>query len=166
MLRFVVLLSVPTIAFNVFFYLWLSEQAFFESYLNLNARASAAFLNLFGDDVRVNGTSLSSSRYALQIKSGCDALQSVAFFVLAVLASQVSMPLIRRLPVIVAGTAVMLTVNLVRIISLYYTGVYFPDAFETMHIDVWQAVFIFLPLVLWVVWARRVMRRERAMAHA
>lgn len=165
MVRFVVILGGLTLAFNALFYLWVSEQPFFEAYLNLNARASAAFLNFFGDNVRVTGTSLSSPRYALDIKSGCDGLQSSAFFVLAVLASQVSTPLLRRVPAIVVGTVVMLAVNLARIVSLYYTGIYFPSAFETMHIDVWQAVFIFLPLVLWILWIRRAIQPKVAKSH-
>ena len=75
-LRFVLLLGIPTIGFNVLFYLWFSHQPFFETYLSLNARASAALLNLMGSDVRANGALLSSVDFSLQIKSGCDAFSS------------------------------------------------------------------------------------------
>lgn len=36
--------------------------------------------------------------------------------------------------------------------SLYYTGIYFPSAFRTMHVDVWQPAFIGLALFFWVIW--------------
>ena len=49
---------------------------------------------------------------------------------------------------------VLLSMNLVRLISLYYAGVYVPSLFEALHVEVWQAVFIFVPIVLWVIWER------------
>ena len=59
-----------------------------------------------------------------------------------------------RLTPMLLGTLLLLAINLVRIVSLYYTGVYFPSAFETVHIDVWQTLFVFLPLVFWLIWLR------------
>ena len=58
------------------------------------------------------------------------------------------------------GTVLLLSMNLVRIITLYYAGIHFPNAFETLHVEVWQAVFIFVPIVLWVIWERFVARRS------
>jgi exosortase/archaeosortase family protein len=93
---------------------------------------------------------------------GCDALQSAVFLMFAVVASPLGLPLRSRVPFIILGTLFLLGLNLVRIISLYYTGVYWKSAFETIHIDVWQPVFIFVPLVMWVIWARRAMIHEAA----
>ena len=157
--RFVLILGGLIGAFNVFFYLWLAKSDFFEGYLNLNAKLTAAFIGLFEDGVSAAGSSV-SGRYSVQIRMGCDALQSSVFLIFAVLASPFTLSLRSRLPFIIVGTLFLLLLNLVRIISLYYTGVYFPRAFEAMHLDVWQPVFIFVPLVLWIVWARWVMRRR------
>ena len=95
-------------------------------------------------------------------------MQSSAFLAFAVLASPSRVSIVRRIPFMVLGTLSLLVLNLVRIISLYYTGVWFPRAFDAMHIDVWQPIFIFLPLVMWVVWARATMRRKprKADVHA
>ena len=151
--RFVLILGGLIGAFNVFFYLWLTKSDFFEGYLNLNAKLTAAFIGLFEDGVAAMGSSVSSSRFSVQIRGGCDALQSSVFLMFAVLASPFRLSLRSRLPFIVLGTTFLLLLNLVRIISLYYTGVHFPHAFEAMHLDVWQPVFILLALVFWVVWA-------------
>ena len=159
--RFVLILGGLIAAFNLFFYLWLNKSDFFEGYLHLNARLTAAFIGLFEDGVTAAGSSV-SGRYSVQIKQGCDALQSSVFLMFAVLASPFRLSLRSRLPFVIVGTLFLLLLNLVRIISLYYTGVYFPQAFEAMHLDVWQPVFIFVPLVLWIVWARWVMRRRTA----
>ena len=163
-LRFVLVFGLLLGGFNLFFYLWFSKGETFEAYLQLNARCSAGVLTMLGDQATANGTAITASRYQLDIRRGCDALQASAFFVLGVLASPSRVRLLRRLPPIVLGTVFLLVMNLVRIVSLYYTGVYFPRAFDVMHVDVWQALFIFLPLFLWVVWARWVERGEAVTA--
>ncbi len=157
-LRFVVVLGLLICVFEVCFYLWITKGSLFLSYLNLNARATAAILNVFGAQATTADRSIVSPDFSLSIEAGCDAIQSSAFFVFVVLASPVSVPLRRRIPFVLAGTLFLLTVNLIRIVSLFYTGVYFPSAFEMMHLEVWQAGFIFLPLVMWILWATRVRR--------
>jgi exosortase/archaeosortase family protein len=46
----------------------------------------------------------------------------------------------------------LLILNLVRIVSLFLIGVYFHRIFDLTHIDVWQALFIFLAVLLWILW--------------
>ncbi len=105
-------------------------------------------LRVLGDDAAAKGTSITSSRFALDVKRGCDAIQASAFFVFGVLASPAPVSLLSRVVPLAVGTLFLLVMNLVRIVSLYYTGVYFPKAFDVIHVDVWQALFIFLPLFL------------------
>ena len=154
-LRFVLVLGVLMGLFNALFYAWLIKTAFFDAYLGLNAEACAVVLRWFGESAAATGTQLASPRYSLEIKHGCDAIQASAFFVFAMLAFPSAVPRLARLRYVVVGTAMLLLLNLVRIITLYYTGVYYPAAFEVMHFDVWQTFFIFLALMLWLVWARR-----------
>ncbi len=153
------------VLFNVFFYIGVSEDSVFGSYLNLNARFTAAFVNAFGDDATVSGTSIGSSRFRLGIAPGCDGIQAAAFFVFALFASPAAVPLLARIPAMVAGTLLLLSMNLVRIISLYYAGIYTPSLFEVLHVEVWQAVFIFVPLVMWVTWEGIVRRRGATRAN-
>ena len=154
-------LSILYGGFNAVFYVWLSQGSFFETYLKWNAKLTAMFLNAVGDDATVDGVNVVSPRWSLEIRSGCDGIQASAFFVFAVLTSPVSVSLRARAAPMLVGTLILLLLNLVRIISLYYTGVYSPSLFELMHVDVWQAVFVFLPLTFWVVWVRRAMQRGR-----
>ena len=116
-----------------------------------NATVSTAILNLFGEGATSDKTSISSPRYSINIAHGCDAIEPAALFVAAVLAFPASIG--SKLPALFAGTFLLLTINLVRIVSLFYTGVYWPKAFETMHVDVWQPAFIVLSLFLWTLWA-------------
>jgi exosortase/archaeosortase family protein len=52
------------------------------------------------------------------------------------------------------GIVFLLLINLVRIISLFLTGLYFPKAFPLMHEDIWQGLFIFCVIGLMIFWIR------------
>ncbi len=52
----------------------------------------------------------------------------------------------------IIGALLLLALNLVRIVSLFLIGVYSPRIFALMHIDVWQALFIFFAVLFWILW--------------
>jgi len=117
-------------------------------------------LKAFGwSDVTRQGTTVSSPAGSITVARGCDAMEPAALFISAVLASPVSWGA-RALAAIV-GTALLLTINLVRIISLFWCAVKWRAAFDIMHLDVWQALFIFLAIFLWAMWAAWAVKRHR-----
>ncbi len=164
--RFVVLLAGLFALFNVAFYGWIAESEFFGKYLALNAQASVPFIRIFDSGALAEGNHIRSPRFSLEIKHGCDALQPTAFFVFAMLSSPVPISLRRRILPILIGTAALLVLNIFRIVTLFYSGLKFPTLFETLHLDIWQAVFIFLPLVFWIGWALRVTRQPSDRSNA
>jgi exosortase/archaeosortase family protein len=92
----------------------------------------------------------------LRIGKGCDGLEPTALFAAAVLAF--SAPILLKLPALAIGIPLLVVLNLLRIVSLYLVGVYHPALFHTIHIDVWQALFILVGSVffgLWILWATR-----------
>lgn len=119
--------------------------------LELNARASAAVLNIFGEGAEAADTTLRSRRYQVNIAHGCDAIEPIALFIAAVLAFPA--PVRTKWPGLLAGVLALTVLNVVRIISLFYVGIHWQSAFETMHEDVWQPAFIVFSLFFWVVWA-------------
>ena len=140
------------------------QRHIFPAYLKLNTQGSAAILRLLGDDARAVETRLVSSRFAVEIRRGCDAIEPSALFAAAVLAFPARWRL--RLLGALVGVVILAILNFVRILTLYYVGVYAPKVFETMHMDVWQPAFIALALVLWVVWALWATRPKRPRPHA
>lgn len=163
-LRFVVTFGVLMGAFY-----GLTATAFFDKhgwdpYLDLNARVSGAILRFLGQDVVTSGQSLASPGASLSIRHGCDAIHASALFVSAILAAPT--PVWGKLCGAVAGTILLMLTNLVRVVSLFYVRKYYPAAFELMHVEVWQVLFIFLAILLWVVWARWAVRGEVAHPHA
>ncbi len=129
----------------------MSLNRLFPSYQHLNASISGAILGMLGHDIKVVGETISSSEFSVNIKHGCDAIEPTALLVFAVLAFPV--PFLKKLPGVFVGVVFLAIVNIIRIVSLFLIGVYYPKAFHTMHVDVWQAMFIFCAIVFWILWA-------------
>lgn len=128
------------------------KKHFLVSYLPFNAKVSGAILSLLGQDITVAGRTISSPRFSVEVYSGCDGIEPIALFVCAILAFPAAF--LRKIPGIIAGTLLLAILNFVRVVSLFLTGVYFPKAFPFMHLDVWQALFIFFAIVFWILWLR------------
>ncbi|MGB2987003.1 MAG: exosortase H, partial [Phycisphaerae bacterium] len=150
-LGFVVLFGVLMGLFYVVTFLPYVNKTVFPKYMRFNAWASMVVVNVFGERARTAGTAISSPRFSVDIQHGCDAIEPSALFIAAVLAFPTSLR--SKLPGILIGTLVLAMINIVRIVTLFYTGIYFPRAFEAMHVDIWQPVFIVLSLTFWVIWA-------------
>ena len=154
-LRFVVTFGVLMILFYAAYYTPRSISApiagVFDTCLDLYTKASAKVLGVLGNEVHVAGTTISSARFSVQIVRGCDAVEATALYVCAVIAFPVSWR--RKPPGILGGVLLLVILNIIRIVSLYYIGIHFPNVFRALHIDVWQPVFILVAVVLWLVWA-------------
>ena len=134
----------------------LLKKTLFPGYLRFNAQAGSSILNLVGQQSSTSEFSISSARFTVDIRRGCDAVEPTALFIAAVLAFPAAFR--RKIPGVVAGVGLLALLNLVRILSLFLVGVYFPKAFAWMHGDVWQALFILLSLLLWALWVQRAIK--------
>lgn len=132
-------------------YIPIMDKKILPSYMRFNAKASAMILSLFGEGAKADNTYVSSARYSVNILHGCDAVEPTALFVAAVLAFPASIR--SKFPGMIAGSIILAIINLLRIVSLFYTGIYYPKMFNIMHEDIWQSLFILLSLILWVFWA-------------
>ncbi|RME41430.1 MAG: hypothetical protein D6788_01240 [Planctomycetota bacterium] len=155
-LRFVITLVVLLAVFNYVYYVAFVRHHWLDRYLEGSATIAAAVLNVCGEQVTAQGTSVTSSRFTMQVAPGCDAIQAVALFAFAVLAFPARVRFGMKLLAALVGSVLLLIINMIRIISLYYVGVYLHAHFETIHIDVWQTAFIFLPIFFWLAWIWKV----------
>ena len=149
--RFVLLLAVFMGIANIALTTDRVRHGLIPEYLRGWAHISGSVLRMLGEDARVVGSAVSSSRFSVDIKRGCDAVQPTVLFISAVLASPVAV--LSKVPGLLIGFFFLMAMNLVRVISLFYIGIYFPSAFNTAHHDVWQAVFIILSILAWALWA-------------
>ena len=56
---------------------------------------------------------------------------------------------------IALGILVLYALNLVRTVSLFLVGTYFPGLFDTAHYIVWQSLMILLAIGLWLFWVEK-----------
>lgn len=139
------------------------KSRFFPWYLRVNADVSVRVLNGFGyDGVSLAGTYLKSARGSISVERGCDAVEPTALFAAAVLASPV--PLLSKIPAVFAGAIFLAVVNVIRIISLFLSAAHWRAAFDILHLDVWQAAFIILALLMWLLWAAWATKRQKRRA--
>lgn len=116
-------------------------------------QASGATLNLLGQNVTLHGTVIRGSRFAVNIRNGCNGIEAMLIFLAAMLAFPASWK--SRLIGLTLGILVIQIVNLVRVIALYLTGVYFPRIFDSSHTVIWQTIVVLFAVLLWIFWANR-----------
>ena len=117
------------------------------------ARLSGAVLRLLGENATVDSCVVSSPRFAVTIYNGCNGLITSLIFISGVLAFPARWG--AKVAGVVGGLVAIQLINLVRIISLFYIGIYLPRFFNQSHILIWQSVVILAGVALWVTWAHR-----------
>lgn len=163
-LRFVILVGVLLAVYYVCTTTSFFQKKVFPAYLRFNAVLAARVLDVVGQETVANGDEIVSPRFSVQIRRGCDALEPTALFVAGVLAFPVSW---RARILGAAGGALLLAVlNCIRILTLFLTGVYWRSAFDVMHADFWQSLFIVFTIALWTLWAFWATRPPGRPAHA
>lgn len=118
------------------------------------ARISGAALHLIGEPVHVEGTVISGSRFAVDIRGGCNGLEAVVFVCAAMLAFHA--PMRKRIIGALAAAVILEALNVIRIDSLYLLGVYHRNVFETFHLAVWQTLMFGAAVFLFLIWTSRV----------
>jgi exosortase H (IPTLxxWG-CTERM-specific) len=117
------------------------------------AQASGMALNLLGEDVTLQGTVIRDPCFAVNIRNGCNGIEAMLIFLAAVLAFPASWR--SRLIGLTLGVLAIQIVNLVRVVALFLTGVYFPRLFDSSHTIIWQTIVILFAVLLWIFWANR-----------
>src|SRR5882724_8032891 len=114
---------------------------------------SGGVLHLLGQNVTMAGTVIRNPRFAVNIRNGCNGIEAMLIFIAAVLAFPASWR--SRLAGLTIGIVAIQLVNLVRVIALFLTGVYFPKLFDASHTVIWQSIVILFGVMLWILWANR-----------
>lgn len=124
-----------------------------EPFTHLLASAVAAVINLFGADATAAGAQVTSPRFSMSIAMGCDGVEASSLFLAGVLAFPTSWR--ARLIGFALGIPLIHAINLVRLVGLYYAGVYLPSVFEELHVYVAQTIVILLSTAILILWLER-----------
>jgi exosortase H (IPTLxxWG-CTERM-specific) len=122
-------------------------------YTTFVANEARVALNLFREHASVSGQVLSSPRFSVAIHNGCNGLEAILIFVCGVMAFPA--PWAGRIIGALLGFLAIQVFNVVRVVSLFYVGIYLPQWFNVSHIFIWQSLVIILAVVLWLGWVHR-----------
>lgn len=128
------------------------NHALVDPYTAAIARMSGIVLRLFGEEAVVSGCVVSSPRFAVTIYNGCNGLITSLVLVSGILAFPARWS--AKIVGVAGGLFAIQLINLVRIVSLFYIGVFFPEHFNDAHIFIWQSLVILAGISLWIIWAR------------
>jgi exosortase H (IPTLxxWG-CTERM-specific) len=121
-------------------------------------RISAGLITTADSHVAVFGKILQSTRngFAISIEAGCNGIEAAIMLIAAMLAFPA--PWQHRVIGIVAGLFAVQTLNVLRVISLFYLGQWSVQAFNWAHLYVWQALIMLDVLIVWLIWIRALPR--------
>jgi len=131
-----------------------------EPFTGTIAQVSGGLLDLLGEDVTRDGTVIQNPRFAVNIRNGCNGVETMLIFLSAVLAFPA--PWVARLAGLALGIVAIQIVNLVRVVALFLTGAYFPSFFDSSHMVIWQSIVILCGVLLWIFWAHRFAGRRES----
>ena len=143
------------LTFIVFFFM-LIEYSYFESVLHINGvysfwvtKVSALTMNLY-TPVSYDNSFIYLKHATLEVKFGCNGLESLLLYVSAVLAYPATFK--QKGIGVLVGFLVINIVNIFRIMVLGYVLIEYPDMFDVMHSYVTQNIMIVFVFLLFLIY--------------
>ena len=158
--KFMAYFAIAMIIFYAFYYSSFYEKYIMENLLSLQAKVSNFVLNILGQGTQVDGDVIYSDDFRVSIHGGCDGIEATALYVCAVLV----FPLVsfaKKIPGLLWGIAILSVINIFRIVGLYLSGLYWPVAFDFLHLHGGVIIFTIISIALWMFWVNRVTKTEK-----
>jgi exosortase/archaeosortase family protein len=114
------------------------------------------FMRALGAPVGLDGVAVTMPNFSVLIRNNCNAVYEMGLYTALTLAYPA--PAARRITGILFAVVVLYVVNLVRVVSLLYTGYLLPGFFDAAHVYVWQVLFVAVIGGLWLNWIRQIRR--------
>jgi exosortase H (IPTLxxWG-CTERM-specific) len=160
MLRFFIIFSVLLVGLFTLEILQPAEKYVIMPFTSAVADVSVWIVTLFDDGVQASGNVIrdNATGFGVRIERGCNGLEALIILFAAIFAFPA--PWKHKLIGFAIGFVAIQALNLVRIISLFYLGQWNYTAFEWFHLYLWQALIILDALVVWLIWLRKLPRRD------
>lgn len=131
------------------------RQAVILPFTSLLATFSTFIMQIFDNDVVSRGDVIASKTngaHAVRIAAGCNGVEAVIILLAAIFAFPSNFK--HKLYGFFFGFIGIQSLNIVRIISLFYLLQWDKNWFEWFHLYLWQALIILDALVVWLIWLR------------
>jgi len=125
-------------------------------YMSTLAVLVNGLLHLFGQPTQLEGANVFTSAFHVTLAPHCSALDIILFYSATVLAFPTSA--VRKIVGLIAGFVAIAGLNLVRIATVYLTGIRWPAHVQSVHEELWPVLLIMGTVVLcaaWVCYARK-----------
>jgi exosortase H (IPTLxxWG-CTERM-specific) len=120
------------------------------SYTRYLVSATTKILGIIGIPSTQQGSIIALPSIALDVKFGCNGLEAVMIYSVAILAYPADWK--KKLAGIVSGFIFLQTINLLRIVFLAYSAIHFKSIFEYIHIYVAQGIMIVVSLGIFFIY--------------
>ena len=134
------------------------QRVFVLPHLNQVASLCGSILNRIGTQCDVAQSSVTSTSFSVQIVKGCESIYPTAMLWAAILAYPAKWRC--RIAGLIGCAVILFFVNIVRVVTMFYVGTYFPSIFDFVHIYAWQALFILITLALFLFWAANTSKKR------
>ncbi|MDR2244865.1 MAG: exosortase H [Burkholderiales bacterium] len=154
MIRFFILfLVILAVLFGLELTPW-AERWFVEPWTIALAKISTWLVTLFDSEVEATGIVMRSlsNGFGVSIEKGCNGIEATIVLVAAMLAFP--SPWKYKIIGILSGFVAVQSLNVVRVISLFYLGQWNMTAFEWAHLYIWQALIMLDVLIVFLIWIR------------
>jgi exosortase H (IPTLxxWG-CTERM-specific) len=120
----------------------------------LLAKACSSLVTLFDANAMSQGKVLFNAKtgFGVSIEPGCNGIEACIVLIAAMFAFPA--PWRHRMLGLVIGFIAVQSLNMVRVISLFYLGQWSQRAFEFFHEYLWQGLIMLDVLVVWLLWVR------------
>ncbi len=126
----------------------------------VTAATSAAFARLLGMSVVADGSIVQTPNgMSLAVRQGCNGIFVAMIYFAALMAFPATLR--ERFVGAALGLSAIGVLNIVRMTTLCWTAWRIPRAFEYVHIQLWQTLFVILVVGIWLVWARMSLASRR-----
>lgn len=153
--KFVVKVLVIFVIWYMIYELWLLPDGRMDEWLSLNiVGVSAGFLNWLGfDPVFIDHRVIGVRGYpGIHVLDGCNGIAAMGLFMGFILAYPGAGFL--KFPYLCIGICAIYLVNILRIMILVVTQVYWSAFFELTHDYSTTAIFYIVIFMLWVIWVK------------
>lgn len=154
MTRFVLIFAALLISSFVFYLLPWGQDYMATPITSAVAKVSVTVMMLFDKNVVSQGIAIHDSvtGQGIEVVAGCNGMEAVIILFASVFAFPATFR--QKCAGFLAGFFAIHSLNIVRIVSLYYLARYSMTWFEWFHLYVWQMLIILDALVVWLLWLR------------
>ena len=162
MIRFVVLFLVILVSLFLLEIYEPVRQAVVLPFTGFLATVSSWIVQLFDPNVHAYGDIIQDTKtlVAIQIAPGCNGVEAMIILLAAIVAFPSS--IWYKIKGLFFGFLAIQSLNLVRIISLFYLLQWNQTWFEWFHLYLWQALIILDALIVWLIWLRYLPKKDSA----